>query len=132
MSQKKNSQKRVMKRVMIVDDDPWILQTLGNILLEFSICQENSLFICSSAQAAWDKLQEINGQVDIVISDLRTGGTMNGLDFLMKIRANYGRKIFFILMSGLLTKNNIYKARRLGVNGFLKKPFTIEEVLRFF
>ncbi len=129
MAEQKEIKKR---RIMVVDDEELILQLMGSVLITFGACDEDNLFVCSSAQEAWDKLQELDGEVDLIFSDLNTGPGMDGIDLLIKLKIRLqSSNIKFVLMSGFFPPNKAILARKAGVNGFLQKPFLIEDVLRF-
>jgi two-component system chemotaxis response regulator CheY len=60
----------------------------------------------------------------LVISDYEMP-KMNGLKLLEGLRVNATtRQIGFILISGRATPDILNKGRQLGMNNFLKKPFT--------
>lgn len=65
--------------------------------------------------------------VHLVISDFNMPG-MNGLDLLKALRTTPAtRSVGFILITGKATKELIDTGRSLGMNNFLKKPFTQQE-----
>ncbi|KFI27202.1 response regulator [Paenirhodobacter enshiensis] len=63
----------------------------------------------------------------LVISDFNMPG-MNGLELLRALRTNAAtRSVGFILITGKATQDLIDTGRSLGMNNFLKKPFTQQE-----
>lgn len=65
---------------------------------------------------------------DVVLTDCCMPG-MSGLDLLRNIRAEAGlRRLPVIMISGNFEPELVHEARRAGVNGFLTKPFSDEEL----
>lgn len=66
--------------------------------------------------------------VHLVISDYNMPG-MDGLQLLQALRSNPRTKgLGFILITGRADREIIDTGRRLGMNNFLKKPFTAQEL----
>ncbi len=66
--------------------------------------------------------------VHLVISDYNMPG-MDGLQFLQAMRKNPRTKgLGFILITGRADRELIDTGRRLGMNNFIKKPFTPPEL----
>ncbi|PTV97028.1 two-component system chemotaxis response regulator CheY [Rhodobacter aestuarii] len=66
--------------------------------------------------------------VHLVISDYNMPG-MDGLQLLHALRTNQRTKgLGFILITGRADREIIENGKRLGMNNFLKKPFTPQEL----
>nr|BFD33250.1 hypothetical protein GTC16762_28680 [Pigmentibacter ruber] len=67
-----------------------------------------------------------NRKIDFVICELEMS-FLNGVDLLKEIRdSNELNKIAFLMMSGSVTKVNIALLAEYEIDGFLKKPFTLQ------
>ncbi len=103
-----------------MDDDPGIRHLTVNAL---AYCVNREILSFSDASSAWTYLDD-GGEADIVISDVDMPG-MNGFELLKKFKAKFPDKIF-ILMSG--KTRNADKAEKFGADGYLGKPFSINDL----
>ncbi len=79
------------------------------------------------AESALEELAA--GDYDIVVSDVRLGAGMTGVDLLRSIRDRY-RDLPVILITGFDSLNSAIEAVRLGAQDYILKPFDqIEELL---
>lgn len=108
--------------VLLVDDEPTVRSSLRLVL-------EAMGFKVNACTNPLEALEVLKGEAafDVVISDLKMPH-MSGIDLLSTIRGA-NSKIPFILMSGHATKEEVSKARALGINSFLPKPFSPHELL---
>lgn len=107
--------------ILVCDDEEDILDSLNQILT-----YDNYTVITSNkASMALEILK--NESIDIILTDLAMPG-MNGLELAMKIRKinNY---IPIIFISGNVSREHMKKFLEIGVNDFLDKPFTVEQIL---
>jgi two-component system, chemotaxis family, chemotaxis protein CheY len=76
-----------------------------------------------------DALKAISSRpVHLVISDYNMLG-LDGLQLLQALRANkLTSRIGFILVSGRLDETIIATGRKLGMNNFLRKPFSTPQI----
>ena len=110
-------------RVMVVDDMSVSRGLLQQALDKMGV--RNTDF-CNSGDEAYRKL--VANPVHLVISDYNMPG-MDGLTLLKQLRENKStQKIGFILVTGSEDGNLYAKGRALGLNNFLKKPFTPESM----
>lgn len=117
-----NAEKAVC-RVMVVDDDPHLLNLLELRLQE----QGFAVTVASSAQQA---LEKVNDKIpDIVIADIMMPG-MDGYELCERIRQNEKlRNIPFVFLSALADTQDKVKGLRLGADDYLTKPFEFRELL---
>ncbi len=106
--------------ILLLDDEPAVLFALKLLLqvIGFNVTDFSKPI---EAIAALNSAQEF----DLILSDLRMP-EINGLKVLeeaKKIRPN----INFILMSAHANSTEMEKARALGVDGFLPKPFSPDD-----
>ena len=115
------AQDRLVRRVIVVDDEKNIRRTLQMVLEGEGYTVE----CMESAEDLFPRLSE--SPVDAVILDVRLPG-MDGLEALEKIRAE-NPEISVMMMSGHATLNDAVRATRLGAFDFLEKPLDRERVL---
>jgi CheY-like chemotaxis protein len=109
------------KRLLLVDDDPWILQGLRRLL--FPLQQEWDLAFATNGQEALDLLA--HRPVDIVITDIMMP-VKEGLETIRAIRRDFPL-VKIIAMSGggsLGTLQYLEIAKALGASCIVQKPFS--------
>ncbi len=111
------------QRILVVDDSISIVNSLSKIL-------EISGFIVDPAYNGSDALRKLSAtNYDLVICDIEMPG-ITGLDFLERVRKNYGNKIDVILMTGFLDQDYFIRAIRLGASDFVRKPINAQLIIR--
>ena len=105
-------------KVLIVDDDPELL-TILNSECEIIGCLP---FTASGGKEALDILNLT--PIDLVISDV-VMPKMSGLELLKEVRAKFGIKPEFALMSGH-SGVALWDAYHFGADAYLGKPFSID------
>jgi two-component system response regulator (stage 0 sporulation protein F) len=113
---------RVKKNVLIVDDEKEICWLLKQALNEEG-------YQVSVAHSGKEGLARIGqgDEVDMLILDLRLPD-MNGLDLLEQIRAA-GLQTPTVVITAFGDEESRESAARLGVKGFLDKPFEVSTLL---
>jgi excisionase family DNA binding protein len=112
-------------RVLIVDGDREILDTLERILTEqtsYEVRTANSAF---SAGMECEKFKP-----HVLLLDLHLGSDADARAFADNVRKN--EKLQFtkiVAMSGKLTDGQAQSLRSSGFDGFLKKPFQVRQVV---
>ena len=110
-----------MKTILIVDDDPEILNLLPDFLADLPV----KCHIANSGRAALALIAD--HAIDVVISDIKMP-EMDGLALLQKLQAQ-GFAGPVVLMTGIVDINMMYLAWKLGAFDFLDKPIDIEKLL---
>ena len=106
-------------KVMIVDDMSVSRGLLTQALEEMGI---KNIEFAKSGDAALQSL--VANPAHLVISDYNMPGP-NGLDLLQGLRQNRTtQSIGFILVSGSPAQEMLTRGQTLGLNNFVKKPFT--------
>ena len=111
------------KRILIVDDDPGMCETLADVL-------EDKGYIVGTAQdgrTAIEKMKE--GQYDIIFIDIMMPG-MNGVETLQGIKAVNPDATTIIMTGHSQLEGLVSEALWAGVDGVLYKPFDVEAVLK--
>lgn len=108
-----------MSRVLVVDDDDTIRDTLYELLSE--------QYICQTAEAAEKAVARLEADTyDVVLTDISMPG-LSGLELLGHILQRYSNTPV-IIMSGIGDREHAQGLIKLGAFDFLLKPFTLEVV----
>jgi DNA-binding NtrC family response regulator len=113
------------RRVLLVDDDPTILSSIGEALGDMGL----EVGTAGSAEAALERLAK--SRPDVVLSDIRMPG-LSGLELLSLIRER-APDIDVVLMTAYDDMPTVVSAMREGAFDFLVKPLDfaeLEDVLR--
>jgi len=105
-----------MKKILLVDDSPFILKVLSDLLIDLNY--EVSAFSCSSKAYA----EAEQKPYDAVITDLNMPG-MDGIDFTRKVKSiPHFRFVPVVMLSAEGDSERIDEAKRMGISTFLQKP----------
>ncbi len=109
-------------RVLVVDDSPFIFKTIKKVL------EPEGYLLMDQAFNGQECLDKVAIQTpDLIILDI-TMPVMDGLETAERLfRKNASCKI--IMISAMGDEELIKKAKWIGVNHFLTKPFKAEELL---
>ncbi len=106
-------------RVLIVDDDPAILDTLGDYIHSLG----HHVTGRRSAQEALDALRD--DAFSLLITDAQMDG-MDGLELARRVRANYPG-IAILVMTAHENEYPMSAALRAGADGYVSKPFSLRK-----
>ena len=111
------------ERILIVDDDKYISLLLYNFL-------DDEGYICETAENGLDALERVRkgNPYNMVLLDF-VMPQMNGLEFLAAVRET-NPELPVMMISGYRTRENTLEALKLGAIGFIKKPFSLNVVLK--
>ena len=103
-------------KVLIVDDIPENIQTLGEMIKDFDL----DVKIAEGGQEAIDIIDSCTP--DIILLDLMML-RLNGWDVIDHVRKKYSKNEMVIIVVSLLNnKDNIDECYELGVNDYITKP----------
>ena len=103
-------------KVLIVDDIPENIQTLGEMIKDFDL----DVKIAEGGQEAIDIIDSCTP--DIILLDLMMP-RVNGWDVIDHVRKKYSKNELVIIVVSLLNnKDNIDECYELGVNDYITKP----------
>ena len=106
-------------RVMIVDDDPEMRQLVRRALERMGFTQ-----IYTAKDGAEALPLALSQHPDLIIADYDMP-MMHGLQFLKAVRQDLALEgAGFIMLSGVANATVVEKAKELGADGFIVKPFT--------
>ncbi len=114
-----------MKKILVIDDEGLITQTVGNLLKR----EGYGVSVSSSGQEALEVIQR--NHFDLIVSDLRMPG-MDGLETAQKmkqaLKADGKAEIPFIFITGYAEGDLHIRAEKFGKVIF--KPFDMREFLQ--
>ena len=108
-------------KILLIDDDEWIRGSL-QLFFEAEGCQVIAL---ETAEEGLVALRE--NTYDIIIVDYKLPG-QDGIEFLKQIRESHSDAIK-ILITAYKSELVVSEAKKLGIQGFIEKPFTSETIL---
>ena len=109
------------RRILIVDDEPDICETLGGIL-------EDEGYAVQSVSTGEQAVQAVSDEPpDLIILDIWMPG-MDGLEALEKIR-EINPTLQVIMISGHGNIETAVKATKLGAYDFIEKPLSLSETV---
>lgn len=113
-----------MYKLILVDDEPWAIEGLEQIIswesYGFEVCGR-----CSSARQALRKILE--KKPDAVCTDIRMPD-LSGMDLISQVRMQKGLDVEFVIISAYSNFEAARKAIQFGAVGYILKPLSAEEV----
>ncbi len=111
---------RTPPAVLVVEDDPDLVAVLEMVLVESG----RRVRTAQEGRAALARVgEEMPG---LILLDMRMPG-MNGWDFAREFRVRHGRACPIVVVTA--AENARQRAEEIGAEGFLAKPFDLDEVL---
>ena len=113
-------------RILVVDDNEQMRTIIGTVLAAAGV---GRLYYAPDGRHGLDQL--MRDPVDVAYVDYEMP-TMNGLDFISRVRALPGevRYLPIIMLTGHSDLPRLNAARDRGVNEFLAKPVTARDILK--
>jgi two-component system nitrogen regulation response regulator NtrX len=111
-----------LRRILVVDDEPGIRQSLGGVL-------EDEGYAVESAESGEACLAALPGSsFELVLLDIWLPG-MDGMDTLARIQEMpFGDRPVVVMISGHGSIEAAVKATKLGAFDFLEKPLSLDKV----
>jgi two-component system, chemotaxis family, chemotaxis protein CheY len=117
-------------KFLTVDDAKVIRMMMGNVVSRF---MKHAEFLQAENGAVALKVLEENPDVKMIFVDWNMP-IMNGFEFIKSVRANPDyNDIKLIMVTTEGEKSKVAEAAKVGINGYVVKPFeaeTLEKVLR--
>ena len=118
----KNLSDGAQPRVMVVDDEPGVVEALTEALAHWG-------YVVSTAQDGLQALQQLKAaRPHVVLLDINMPG-MDGLEVLRRLRA-FDPEVRVIMVSGQSDDETRRTALTLGAADYLQKPMRLHEVER--
>jgi len=113
-----------MKKVLIVDDEPYIAMVLHAILQKNLDCEVK---VSGSMRESLHILETFTP--DLVILDIHLGdGT--AYDILPVLKSNPGKDIKVVMMSARISEAEHRKISENGIDLFIEKPFNKDKIVQ--
>lgn len=111
-----------MAKILIIDDEAVVVQTLCTLLKS----EGHDVVPVYQGSHAIPTIDRV-GHVDLILVDIRMS-PVDGLEVIMRARKSRPQ-MPIIVVSAYLDDRMIEKIKRLGATSYIKKPFTVNEVL---
>jgi CheY-like chemotaxis protein len=110
------------ERILIVDDDPWILRMVSTLLEK----RGYAIFTAQDGEEALGRAEEV--RPDLVVTDVMMP-KMDGWELVRELRARPHLALVPVLfLTALNGEEDRLRGFRLGADDFLPKPFRFEEL----
>jgi len=105
--------------VLVVDDDPWIVQSVSDILSDAG-------YTVAAAQSALEAARQVaHSPAALVLLDIRLPG-LDGKQFAIDLRARHITSKILVMTA---SHNAHELAAEIGADGLLEKPFDLTDLL---
>ncbi|MBE7549581.1 MAG: response regulator [Anaerolineales bacterium] len=111
-----------MSGILVVDDEEGILTVLNRILE--LLMPGYDISTATNGLTAWQQLQQRS--FDLLLTDQYMPG-MTGLELAQQVRDKLP-ELPIVLMSGITDGHIEAEAQKLGLVGFLSKPFSVHQL----
>lgn len=109
-------------RVILAEDEKFAQTLIKQILRQIGIVEPLIVNDGSAAHATLDQWQG----ADLIISDFNMP-YINGMELLRIVRQKWPQTAF-LMITGTTTRQLVEEAVALGVDGFIAKPFSLEQI----
>ena len=110
-------------KILVVEDQPESRAALVDILEELGVAE---VFEADDGQHGLQFVAGDSAAVDVVLCDWNMP-IMSGMEFFRTIRGR-GDTTPFLLITGRGDHNSVMEARSTGVDGYIRKPFSPEQI----
>jgi len=110
-------------KVLVVEDQSEARAMLRNMLSELGITQ---IFEASNGSEGLSFFDSAFDLVDFIVCDWNMPG-MTGVEFLRQVRS-VDQDTPFLMVTGRGDLNSVTEAKKSGVTGFIKKPFSAAQL----
>lgn len=119
----RDADQEAKKRILIVDDEPAVLEVISAFL------DQLGMFECKTAKNGYDAgLRTQSFRPHLLLTDYHLGD-ITGLQVAQSVRGTPElAETRIVVISGYLTEADLPKLREHGVDAFLRKPFTFEQL----
>jgi len=115
------------KTILIVDDEPDIV----NLTEKFLKLGDFNTLTCNNGRDALEIIEERFQDISLVLLDIMMPGT-SGYSVLKEIKESEKFKHIIVILFTVKSFNeDIQKGKKLGADGYLTKPFSGKELLKY-
>lgn len=113
-----------MKKILLVDDEPWALDRMERFISHYEDYQ-----ILGKYHSAIDAIRAIERELpDIIVTDICMAH-VDGLDMIAKIQKRWRQQVGFVIVSGYSQFDYAKRALQLSVSDYLLKPIMEKELM---
>ena len=110
-------------QVIIAEDEPMATKLAQGAL---KLMGFRRIFHAPDGLKALKLLKELDGDVQLIVSDWNMP-EINGLEFLKAVRKTFPN-MRFVMLTGNANKDFVIAARKYGVDDYIAKPFTPDQL----
>jgi len=118
--------KRAGRTILVVDDEPAILDLIQRVLKNAGY----NVITSRSGDRAWDVIERGQPEIDLVLTDIVMPGSMDGFTLAENARRKY-TKLPVVFMTGALPESDEKAAAMIKKRLLLRKPFSPKELVEF-
>ncbi len=116
-----NSAASEAQRVLVVDDEPWVRESIAGFL-------KGNGFDCETASTGSEALAILRGEpFQLLISDINMPG-LDGLELFQKVSRSYP-EVAVIMLTGVVDVATAVEIMRAGAYDYITKPMDLDQVL---
>src|SRR5262245_4648046 len=109
--------------ILVVDDEQSVQRLVRVMLTDMDVTQVQS---AKDGRAALELLNQAGQKIDVIVCDWNMP-RMSGLELLKEVRAS-NPQMRFIMLTGRNDIDSVRTARAHGVDSYLLKPFSAEQL----
>lgn len=111
------------KKILVIEDDQNLQKNLKDLL-------EEEDYLYAGASEGFEGLKCIDEwNPDLILCDISIPG-IDGFEILRKVRQSEKNKsVIFIFVTAKVEQEDVNKSNQLGADGYIFKPFRIDELL---
>ncbi|MEP3112268.1 response regulator [Nisaea sp.] len=110
-------------QVIVAEDEPMAAKLAQGAL---KLMGFRRIFHATDGLKALKLLKELDGDVQLIVSDWNMPA-INGLEFLKAVRKIFP-KMRFVMLTGNANREFVMAARKYGVDAYIAKPFTPDQL----
>ena len=110
-------------KILIIDDQKEARKMMRDMLMESGVMQ---IYEASDGREGLSFLDIAPDMIDLVICDWNMP-KMSGVDLLRQLRS-VDPALPFLMVTGRSDMSSVYEAKSAGVNGYIRKPFSIDQL----
>jgi CheY-like chemotaxis protein len=118
--------KRGGRRILVVDDEPGMLQYIRRVLEHGN----HTVLTSRSGEDAWRVVRRSQAKLDLVLTDIIMPGSIDGPTLARKIERRY-KKLPVLFMTGALPENDEQAVEMTRKRRLLRKPFSPQQLVEF-
>lgn len=112
-------------KVLLVEDEPFAQKLATTVLRQLGV---SAVMTARDGQEALAVLRKSETQYDLIISDWNMPN-MSGIELLREVRRTWP-KMPFLMLTGKMTEESVVEARNNGVNAYVVKPFSPDQLIK--